>query len=175
MGTAAPPGRSSVCGLSRVALGWVRPGRGGGQLDRRLVNARAMTTLWCAPGRETIEALLGDVKDMGARPGSSAALHPWSQTLVVPPHRHGWVTGGGRTDARDGHSGRNGVLWPVRVVMAVVRGKRLAAMDMAVRGGPRSIGLAAASHLMRSVSRQQLVFVRGLSTCRHWFGRYQQL
>jgi hypothetical protein len=72
----------------------------------------------------------------GACPGLIAALHPWSQTLVWPPHLHGVVTGGGLTDAGPWRPVRHGFLRPVRVVRARLRGKRLAAMDTAIRAGP---------------------------------------
>jgi hypothetical protein len=100
-----------------------------------LVNVRAMTNLLFATVHETLDELLGDVKSLGACPGIIAALQTWSQTLVLHPHLHGLVTGGGLTDAGDWRPVRNGFLLPVRVVMAVFRGKLLAAIDTAVRGG----------------------------------------
>jgi len=100
-----------------------------------LVNVRALTTLLCATGHETRDELLGDATYLGACPGLIAALHPWSQTRVWHPPLHGVVTGGGLTDAGDWRPVRNGFLLPVRVVMAVCRGQRLAALDTAVRGG----------------------------------------
>jgi hypothetical protein len=54
---------------------------------------------------------------------------------VWPPHLHGLVTGGGLTDEGHWRPVRNGFLLPVRVVMAVFQGTRLAAIDTAVRGG----------------------------------------
>jgi hypothetical protein len=49
--------------------------------------------------RDTLTTWLADPKYLGAPPGSIAALHPWRQTLVLPPHLHGLVTGGGHTPA----------------------------------------------------------------------------
>lgn len=57
-----------------------------------------------------------------------ATLHPWSQTLVFHPHLHGLVTGGGLTDEGQWRAVRHGLLLPARVVMAVFRGKLLAAL-----------------------------------------------
>jgi hypothetical protein len=54
-----------------------------------------------------------------------AALHTWSQTLVFHPHLHCLVTGGGLTDEGEWRAVRHGFLLPVRVVMAVFRGKLL--------------------------------------------------
>jgi hypothetical protein len=60
------------------------------------------------------------------------ALHPWSQTLVLHPHVHCLVTGGGRTADGSWKAVRNGFLLPARVVMAVFRGKMLAAIRQAL-------------------------------------------
>jgi hypothetical protein len=85
--------------------------------------------------RDTLLELLGDPQYLGATPGIMATLHTWSQTLLLPPHLHGLVTGGGLS--RTGHwvAVRNGFLLPSRVVMALFRGKLLAAIDTAVREG----------------------------------------
>jgi hypothetical protein len=94
-----------------------------------------MTNLLFATAHATLDELLGDAKYLGACPGLIAALHTWSQTLVLHPHLHCLVTGGGLTDAGQWNPVRNGFLLPVRVVMAVFRGKLLAAMDAAVHQG----------------------------------------
>jgi putative transposase len=57
-----------------------------------------------------------------------AALHPWSQTLVLQPHVHSLVTGGGLPPDGPWQGVRHGFLLPARVVMAVLRGKLLAAI-----------------------------------------------
>src|SRR5215475_4497425 len=51
-----------------------------------LANVRVMTSLLFATVHETLEQLLGDEKYLGACPGLIAALHTWSQTLVLHPH-----------------------------------------------------------------------------------------
>jgi hypothetical protein len=56
------------------------------------------------------------------------ALHTWSQTLVLHPHLHCLVTGGGLTPAGQWVAVRHGFLLPARVVMAVFRGKMVAAI-----------------------------------------------
>jgi hypothetical protein len=72
--------------------------------------------------------LLADSTYLGAQPGIITALPTWSQTLGLHPHLHGVVTGGGLTPAGQWVAVRNGFVLPVRVVMAVWRGKRLAAI-----------------------------------------------
>jgi hypothetical protein len=94
-------------------------------------NVPVMPSLLLQAVRDTLGTLLADPQYLGAQPGIIAALHPWSQTLVRPPHRHGLVTGGGRTPAGQWVTVRNGFLLPVRVVMAVFRGKMLAALRQA--------------------------------------------
>jgi Putative transposase len=54
--------------------------------------------------------------------------HTWSQTLVLHPHLHCLVTGGGLTPAGQWVAVRHGFLLPARVVMAVFRGKMVAAI-----------------------------------------------
>jgi hypothetical protein len=100
-----------------------------------LANVRPMSNLLFATVHETLDPLLGDEQYLGACPGLIAALHTWSQTLVWHPHLHCLVTGGGLTDAGQWRPVRHGFLLPVRVVMAVFRGKLLAAIDAAVHQG----------------------------------------
>jgi Putative transposase/Transposase zinc-binding domain len=96
-----------------------------------LANVPVMTTLLFQTVRDTLGTLLADPQYLGAQPGILAALHTWSQTLVLHPHLHCLVTGGGLTP--DGHwkAVRNGFLLPARVVMAVFRGKMLGALRRA--------------------------------------------
>jgi hypothetical protein len=96
-----------------------------------LAHVPAMSTLLLQAARATFIAWLADAKYLGAPPGIMAALHPWSQTLVRPPHGHCLVTGGGVPPAGPWVTGRRGFLVPVRGVMAVLRGKRLAAIRQA--------------------------------------------
>src|SRR5262249_39994946 len=94
-----------------------------------------MTTLLFQAVRDTLGTLLADSKYLGAQPGIIAALHTWSQTLVLHPHLHCLVTGGGLTPAGQWVAVRHGVLLPARVVMAVVLGKMVAAIRQTlVRG-----------------------------------------
>ena len=96
-----------------------------------LANVSVMTTLLFQAVHDTLRTLLADPKYLGAQPGLLTALHTWSQTLVLHPHLHCLVTGGGLTP--DGHwkAVRNGFLLPARVVMAVFRGKMLGGLRQA--------------------------------------------
>jgi hypothetical protein len=97
-----------------------------------LANVPVMSGLLFQVVRETLGTLLADPKYLGAQPGIIAALHTWSQTLVLHPHVHCLVTGGGLTTDGAWKAVRTGFLLPVRVVMAVFRGKLLAAIRQAL-------------------------------------------
>src|SRR5512132_1202696 len=93
-----------------------------------LANVPVMTTLLFQTVRDTLCTVLADARYLGAQPGILAALHTWSQTLVLHPHVHCLVTGGGLTPAGQWVAVRQGFLLPARVVMAVFRGKMVAAI-----------------------------------------------
>jgi hypothetical protein len=97
-----------------------------------LANVAVMTTLLFQAVRDTLVMLLADPQYLGAQPGILAALPTWSQTLVLHPHVHCLVTGGGLTPEGQWKAVRHGFLLPVRVVMAVCRGKLLAAIRQAL-------------------------------------------
>lgn len=97
-----------------------------------LANVPVMTTLLFQTVCDTLGTLLADPQYLGAQPGIIAALHTWSQTLVLHPHVHCLVTGGGRTPTGQWVAVRNGFLLPARVVMAVFRGKMLDAIRRAL-------------------------------------------
>jgi hypothetical protein len=104
-----------------------------------LANTPVMTTLLLQAARDTLGTLLADPTYLGAQPGSIMALHTWSQTLVLHPHVHCLVTGGGLTPGGQWVAVRNGFLLPARVVMAVLRGKMLAATRQAFAREERTV------------------------------------
>jgi len=103
--------------------------------DVWLANVAAMTQLLCASVHDTVRELLGEPKYLGATPGILATLHTWTQTLRLHPHIHALVTGGGLTRTGQWLAVPNGFLLPSRVVMALFRGKRLAAIRRAWHQG----------------------------------------
>ena len=66
--------------------------------DLWLSNVAVMMQLLCASVDDTLGTLLGDPKYLGAKPGISATLHTWPQTLLLHLHVHCLVTGGGLTE-----------------------------------------------------------------------------
>jgi hypothetical protein len=87
-----------------------------------------LTTLLLASVRDTLRELLNDEHYLGAKPGLIATLHTWTQTLLLHPHLHCLVTGGGLHEAGHWVAVRPGFLLPSRVAMALFRGKLLAAV-----------------------------------------------
>src|SRR5215472_10053203 len=100
-----------------------------------LANVPVMTTLLFQAVRDTLGTLLADPKYLGAQPGILAALHTWSQTLVLHPHLHCLITGGGLTPAGQWVAVRHGFLLPARVVVAVFRGKMVDAIRRTLARG----------------------------------------
>jgi Putative transposase/Transposase zinc-binding domain len=103
--------------------------------DLWLANVEEMSRLLFASVHETLVELLGDAKYLGAKPGIIAALHTWTQTLLLHPHIHCLVSGGGLSEAGHWVAVRNGFLLPMRVVMVVFRGKLLAAIRQGLHQG----------------------------------------
>ena len=60
-----------------------------------LAHVPQLTTRFCQAVPATLTTLLAAPQSLGAQPGLLAALHTWSPTLVLPPHVHGLVPGGG--------------------------------------------------------------------------------
>jgi hypothetical protein len=127
--------------------------------DLWLANVTVMSQLLCASGHDTLLELLGDAKYLGATPGLIATLHTWTQTLLLHPHIHCVVTGGGLTDAGQWVTVRHGFLLPMRVVMAVFRGKLLAAIRQGVPHGqlrpPQGRSLQQLENLLNKLGRQK--------------------
>jgi len=72
-----------------------------------------MSQLLFASVHDTGLELLGDGKYLGAQPGSIATLHTWSQTLLLHPHLHCLVTGGGLSEAGQWVAVRHWFLLPM--------------------------------------------------------------
>lgn len=94
-----------------------------------------MSRLRFASVHDTLFELLGDGKYLGARPGISATRPTWRQTLILHPHLQCLVTGRGLQESGQWVAVRHGFLLPMRVVMAVFRGKLRAAISQGLRQG----------------------------------------
>ena len=128
-----------------------------------LANVSVMTTLLFPAVRDPLSTLLAAPKYLGAQPGILAALHTWSQTLVLHPHLHCLVTGGGLTPTGTWVAVRNGFLLPARVVMAVFRGKMVAAIRQTFTRGALAL-----PELMRPQQLLNLLHRLGHPTKTKW-------
>lgn len=95
-------------------------------------NVRVMTDILFRCSRDTLFELLSDEKYLGAKPGIIATLQSWSKTLLLHPHIHCLVTGGGFTKLKEWLSVTNGYLLPFAVARDVFRGKVKDAIEHAL-------------------------------------------
>ena len=100
-----------------------------------LCNVRLMASLLFWALSRTLLELLSDEKYLGVLPGIIATLHTWGRILVLHPHIHCLITGGGLTNNGKWKVVNNGYLIPIRVVMPVFRGKFIYAVRKALRDG----------------------------------------
>ncbi len=100
-----------------------------------LKNVRLMTNILFTTVRDTLFEFFMDERHIGGKPGIIAALHTWSQTLILHSHIHCLITEGGLKDGKWVSTRKKGYLLPVRAVMAVFRGKLLAYIDRAIEKG----------------------------------------
>ena len=89
---------------------------------------------------ETLLEIAADPKHLGARLGILAILHTWGQTMVLHPHVHCIVPGGGPSlDGESWMAAAERFLLPVRVLAAVFRGKCLAGLKQLYQEGRLSL------------------------------------
>lgn len=118
-----------------------------------LQNPRLVYGLLFRAAAETLSTVARDPRHLGAEVGFLAVLHTWGQTLMLHPHLHCVVPGGGiSADGRRWVACRKGFLLPVRVLSRVFRGKFLALLGAAREKGE-----------LRFEGRQA-----GLAACREW-------
>jgi hypothetical protein len=81
---------------------------------------------------KTLLELARDSKRLGADIGVTAVLHTWGQNLLLHPHLHCVVTGGGLApDGSHWVAGRERYFLPVKVLGKLFRGKFLALLERA--------------------------------------------
>jgi hypothetical protein len=85
---------------------------------------------------QTLLEIAADAKHLGAHLGFLAILHTWGQTLVLHPHLHCIVPGGGPSlDGERWLAASERFLLPVRVLAPVFRGKFLAGLKSLYKEG----------------------------------------
>jgi hypothetical protein len=109
--------------------------------------------------RDTLFLLLDDPRHLGARPGMITALHTWGRSLVLHPHLHCLITGGGLTPEGTWKPVRNGFLLPLAVVRVIFRGKLLSLVEGLIRRGelllPRGLDATGALALLKQSTRKK--------------------
>lgn len=101
-----------------------------------LKNRRVVYDLLFQAAADTLLELAADPKRLGAQIGFTAVLHTWGQNLLLHPHLHCVVTGGGLApDGTRWVSARERYLLPVKVLGRLFRGKFLAGLKAAHQTG----------------------------------------
>lgn len=106
---------------------------------------------------QTLLEIAADPQHLGARLGLLAILHTWGQTLVLHPHLHCIVPGGGPSfDGERWMAASERFLLPVRVLAPVFRGKFLAGLKALYQEGKLSLTAGAEKLNDSSVFRNLL-------------------
>jgi hypothetical protein len=94
-----------------------------------LQNPTAIYDLLFDAASATLRTLAADPRRLGAQIGVTAVLHTWGQNLLLHPHLHCVVTGGGLSpDGQRWVPGRERYFLPVAVMAKLFRGKFLAGL-----------------------------------------------
>lgn len=115
------------------------------------LNKKVVSRLLFHNARDTLFELLGNEKYLGARPGLIASLHTWSRTLLLHPHLHVLVTGGGLSKTHAWHSVRRSYLLPFEVVRKLFRGKFLFGIGKAFDRGELVLPKGMEPHQFRNL------------------------
>jgi len=119
-------------------------------------NRREFTDALFGACRDTLVQLLGQDRHLGATPGIVMALHTWGRALNQHPHIHCLVSAGGMTAQGEWCDVARPYLLPAAVVKPVYRGKLLAKLSQAVRGGrlraPEGGDVACMEDLLRAAA-----------------------
>lgn len=92
-----------------------------------LQNRRTVYGMLFRAASETLLTIASDPEHLGAKLGCLTLLHTWGQNLLVHPHLHCVIPGGGISpDGERWVSARPGFFLPVRVLSRMFRGKFLA-------------------------------------------------
>lgn len=101
-----------------------------------LQNRRVVYRTLLQAAAKTLSQVAADPQHLGAEIGFLAVLHTWGQKLLLHPHVHCVVPGGGLApDGKSWIACRPGFFLPVRVLSRVFRGKFLALLQAAYDRG----------------------------------------
>lgn len=101
-----------------------------------LANPKWFYDLLFDSASKTLLEITADAKHLGAKIGVLAVLHTWSQTLLLHPHLHCIVPGGGLSpDRQRWIASREDYFLPIQVLARLFRGKFLAGVKEAWEAG----------------------------------------
>lgn len=108
---------------------------------------------------DTLITLANDKTHLGALPGLILSLHTWGRNLILHPHIHCLITGGGLS-AKYGWKGvERDYLFPSRVVRALYQGKVLAALWQGLRRNelriPNDSSVAAQGRCFKQLAKKK--------------------
>ena len=98
-------------------------------------NRKLLAEMLFRASHETLFTLLGDERYLGAKPGLISSLHTWGRTLVLHPHTHCLVTGGGLDADGNWKKTRLGYLLPIGAVRTLYQKKMIAFITKAFHKG----------------------------------------
>jgi hypothetical protein len=108
---------------------------------------------------DTLTTLAKDPKHLGALPGMILSLHTWGRNLILHPHIHCLITGGGLSPNGEWKGLKKDYLFPSRVVRALYQGKVLSALWQAVREGeiaiPPSLTRSEVERSLKQIARKK--------------------
>lgn len=104
--------------------------------DLALQNKRVLYDILFATTARTLLTIARDPRHLGAQVGFLAVLHTWGQNLLLHPHLHCIVPGGGLSlDGARWVASRPGFFLPVRVLSRLFRRLYLTALQKAYHAG----------------------------------------
>ena len=122
-------------------------------------NTKLMTQILFTCSRDALFELLGDEKYMGAKPGIIASLHTWTKTLLVHPHIHCLVTGGGLSSSGEWKLARKDFLLPYDLIKDTFRKHTRKAILKALNKGqlvlPDGMRAQQVENLMNKLGRKK--------------------
>jgi hypothetical protein len=122
-----------------------------------LANQAAAYSRLFRAAAESLSEMAATPRHLGARIGTLAVLHTWTQTLNYHPHAHFIVPGGGPSlDGSQWVSCRRGFLLPVRPLSVLFRGKLLGAIESALASGEMTTPPGAHAHrVLKEAARKK--------------------
>lgn len=86
-----------------------------------LLNTRKMTSLLFRSAKKSLYIMFKDERYVGGKPGAIGALHTWGKTMILHPHVHILVTGGGIDKNDVWIKSKKGYLFPAKALMKLFR------------------------------------------------------